>query len=492
MAYYNKQVIDLKAASGITTDQSNEHQRRWTEKGWADAARRGNYDPTRRDLNFEIGCGGVVQPIDKSKSIPQRIKATLAERGIEDPNVKRLAAGKEPNRRTVVNIIFSGSRERMHELAFGNQYVNLEHGADNSCITRCSDIEGWAKDVYQFCCDKWGEDNIVGFYAHLDETSPHIHCTLLPIVNNKFSFRKLFAGESNTRLEFQERTRQLHDELAVVNEKWGLIRGSDKRETGARHRTSEEYWLALRAACDELEIEINGKQRTLDELYTDIRKAETKVKSLTTMISNLEHKIDDLNAELESLNDDLAAGRGDQSDLLERIANLEREVRLARSKLEEKREKLKQANWQHDDLLRKIESAKVTASNLATQNTAMEKDRNTLLRMRIIDSGYATIVNEVRKMYRMLTPEQRSTLNNDFVETLAEKPIELIKCALMLALGYIDSATSFAESCGGGGTTSDSKWGKDPDEDDRKYAYRCLMNANRMLRPAGVRQSMKR
>ena len=140
-------------------------------------------------------------------------------------------------------------------------------------------------------------------------------------------------------------------------------------------------------------------------------------------------------------------------------------------------------------MLAKIESAKIIASDLNAHNNELQKDRNTLLRMCIIDAGYATIVNEVRKMYRALEPGQCENLNEDFVQVLAEKPIELIKCALMLALGYIDSATSFAESCGGGGASSDMKWGKDPDEDDRKFAYRCLMNANRMLRPSGATRS---
>ena len=52
----------------------------------------------------------------------------LRERGITDPNAKLC----EPKYRTVANIIFGGSRERMHEIAFGNQRVDLTHGADNS------------------------------------------------------------------------------------------------------------------------------------------------------------------------------------------------------------------------------------------------------------------------------------------------------------------------------------------------------------------------
>ena len=225
-----RQVLDCSPSAGITTNQSNEHQRRWSEKNWERAAKNGNYDITRAHLNFEIARGGIVQPIDTSKSIPNRMRETLRVRGIADPNDEMKRKGKEPNRRTVVNIIFGGSRDRMHELAFGSQTVNLEHGADNSHITRCKDIEDWAKDIYRFACDKWGEDNIVGFYVHLDEKNPHIHCTLLPITQqNKFSYKELFAGSDKN--DFRERTIQLHNELAVVNEKWGLGRGLSKTVT---------------------------------------------------------------------------------------------------------------------------------------------------------------------------------------------------------------------------------------------------------------------
>lgn len=71
----------------------------------------------------------------------------LAARGIKDPNANPKAVMK---RRTVAQFIFGGNRERMHELAFGDQRVDLTKGADNSGITRHKDIEEWAKDVYEF------------------------------------------------------------------------------------------------------------------------------------------------------------------------------------------------------------------------------------------------------------------------------------------------------------------------------------------------------
>ena len=51
---------------------------------------KGNLDRSREHLNFEI-VGGKIQPIDKSKSIGQRLAENLAERGIKDPNANLAA-----------------------------------------------------------------------------------------------------------------------------------------------------------------------------------------------------------------------------------------------------------------------------------------------------------------------------------------------------------------------------------------------------------------
>lgn len=58
--------MDIKVTKGLAS-VSNEELRDWTEKGWNQAMREGNYDRSREDLNFEIGPGGMVAPIDKSR-----------------------------------------------------------------------------------------------------------------------------------------------------------------------------------------------------------------------------------------------------------------------------------------------------------------------------------------------------------------------------------------------------------------------------------------
>lgn len=479
-----KQVIDFHAMAGMSANQSNEHQRRWSDRSWNVAVKGGNYDRTRAHLNFEVARGGIVQPIDQSKSIPRRIKETLAERGITDPNEEMKRKGKEPNRRTVVNIIFGGSRDRMHQLAFRSQTVNLEHGADNSHITRCKDIEDWAKDIYAFACDKWGEDNIVGFYVHLDEKNPHIHCTVLPITQrNKFSFKELFAGKD--KIEFKERTLRLHNELAEVNARWGLGRGQSIMETGARHRTSEEYRRELRQECDDLELDIAEKHETLRDLYADIRKAEKRCKGLTTMIRNLETKEQEQTEQLEQLEVQVASGADNAEELNRRISDLQAQLRSTTSNLADKRDKLKKADRQLADLNDEVDTLKHQASNLKKERDNHGADINEQVRLRMADAVLGKTLMEYGKAIDSMTPEQRKAIGNDFITHLAEKPGEIISCAMYLFAGYVDGAIQFAKgSGGGGGSTSDLKWGRDSDEDDARFAFRCMVQAHKMLKPA--------
>ena len=121
MGTSSKQVMDIKVTKGLAS-VGNEELRDWTEKGWNQAMREGNYDRSREHLNFEIRPGGMVAPIDKSRPLTRRMAENLASRGIKDPNEGQV----EPRFRTVVNFIFGGSTERMRELAFGNQKVDFE------------------------------------------------------------------------------------------------------------------------------------------------------------------------------------------------------------------------------------------------------------------------------------------------------------------------------------------------------------------------------
>ena len=57
------------------------------------------------------------------------------------------------------------------------------------------------------------------------------------------------------------------------------------------------------------------------------------------------------------------------------------------------------------------------------------------------------------------------------------------KTAILLFAEYIDAATTIAAQSGGGGGGATSGWGRDKDEDELSWAYRCAMMANRLCRP---------
>lgn len=79
-------------------------------------------------------------------------------------------------------MIFSGDHDVLYNLAFGNQKLDTsDPNADHSHVILQQGIMQWAKDTYDFACRKWGEENIVSFAVHCDETSIHAHVQTIPV-----------------------------------------------------------------------------------------------------------------------------------------------------------------------------------------------------------------------------------------------------------------------------------------------------------------------
>lgn len=126
----------------------------------------------------------------------------------------------------------------MRKLAFGDQPIS-ENG-NNWDVDSCSGIDRWAKDIYDFCCREFGEENVVSFIVHLDELNPHAHAVIVPITKDgRLSAKDMFGG--NDMNQARTRMRELHSRLAEVNEKYGLERGDDITITGAKHKSTETY-----------------------------------------------------------------------------------------------------------------------------------------------------------------------------------------------------------------------------------------------------------
>lgn len=176
-----KGVFHAGKSKSLSSGNAYENERR----GWSEESYRlknsnpiNNYDWSRRSLNFEV-VNGKIAPLGKQKkSLYRRYHDAL-----DAVNYKAYKDGSTNEQNTYVELILSGSTETMQKLAFGTQEVNYERNPEewhNWQITRCKEIEQFALESYEFACEQFGKENIIGFEAHLDETEPHIHVNLVP------------------------------------------------------------------------------------------------------------------------------------------------------------------------------------------------------------------------------------------------------------------------------------------------------------------------
>lgn len=543
-----KNVIDMRPSKGFSPSQGNEHLRRLDDCERAQKAR-WNYDPSREHLNFEVGKGGVVTEVNKFKTINQRIQENLDSRGIVNPNKKYIDQGLDPKYRTVANFILGGNREVMRNLAFGNQKVDWEHGADNSDLKRMPEIEAWAKDAYAFMCKKYGEQNIAAFVVHLDEANPHVHCTVLPLTEkNRFSFIKTFMGGVDSRDALSKYMENLHTEYAdEVGLKYGMERGDSIKETGAVHRTTEEYRRKLWKDAQEKEEEVRENIKTIEQqnstitnqrgiiasLNREIKHSAARLKTLATMIKNLETHKADLEQEIKKLNRDLAAGKISKEEADRKLSQINAEIKKTEEKIIDKADKLKVAESKlHDAEQRKAEleakaheAEEKRSSEEQKTALAVEKTAKAEGKYQVIKAKYKEIAPKVNlkvshefgslgfhmaaldmksclskygELRNSLSPSQRDFLDRtvgeifdgSLIENVAENSANLCSVAASLYLGYLNAATRIAQSCGGGGGPG-TGWGKRDDENDMDFRRRCFGMAMKMMKP-GRQQRLKR
>lgn len=496
-----KQVFDLREGKGMSAGQSTEHLRNYSVMD-PDAKKFGYYDPTRVNLNFEVGRGGVIKPVNKHYSIVQRFKDNLRRRGIEDPNEIKRKKGLEPNRNTVANIILGGSRDQMHKLAFGDQQIDLAKGADNRHVIRHPEIEKWAQDMYNYVARRFGEENIIAFVVHLDEKNPHVHCTLVPVnEKNKISYHDVFGHDKE---EARRTFLSLHNEVAEINKQYGLERGTDINTTGAKHRTSEEYWQWLKDRCGEMENNLQGKKEELDFLNKEYRRTDIKVKGLSKMLENMQVSRNDIQEEIRQLEEDVKEGRSNSDEIRQQIQHLNKELEEVDKKMKDKKEKLDQASQQLEMILDQKADAQHKYDDLQRAINREQQTLNEMSSTRIIEEsqaqGWREFATEAQQRFgnmdnyrQSLSYEERKhfdkiyddLIGGTILEDAAERGAEIIAVTAALYMGSIEQAMSFAQSRGGGGSSPGTGWGRKPDEDDEAFRGRCFLMARMMMRPPG-------
>ena len=283
-----------RAAIHVGTDKKsfssqvgNEAERRgWDEKRYqlknADIDKNNHYNYSRKRLNFEIIKGGKIVPLG-SQSVPlhERLQHRLDELGFKpymDAKRPDQVSRNSPN--CTVGIIFSGDHDVLNRLAFGEQKLNTsDPNADHSNVTLQKGIYDWALDTYRFACEKWGEENVIGFDVHCDETSIHAHVQTVPVeqvkkrgrIGSKYIHKdnpeKVLSTKEWRALPKEERDNYTKSEVAkgVVErvsyaKVWGE-RAKDKSQylsqlhTDYYNKVGHKYGLARGFSYDELSEE---------------------------------------------------------------------------------------------------------------------------------------------------------------------------------------------------------------------------------------------
>ena len=148
----------------------------------------------------------------------------------------------------------------------------------------------------------------------------------------------------------------------------------------------------------------------------------------------------------------------------------------------DKKMKLEQAKLQLDELQK-------NTSHIEARNRDIKADfEKTAIsyQQQIINKIWAQAgikaLAEIADIYPRMTSIHDSSLFDDsFAMDFINHGDKIIYCAMYLYIGYVNEATNFAESQGGGGTEI-KDWGRDKDEDEIEWIRRCLRQATRMVK----------
>lgn len=320
-----KASLHMSPMKGMDAAQGGENERRDWDKERYDRKEdsHGNinhYDWYRRKLNFEVVKGKICPQLSHTIPLHERIQNRLVELGFK---YYKNGARNAPN--VIMDFVIGGNQERMREMAFGNQVVNFESSdKKNSTVVRQKEIENWAIDTYRWLAKRYGEENIIAFNVHLDETTPHIHSQVIPVAEVKQRGRVKAGKERGTKMavsfagvvgegpkEYSAYKTEMHtDYFLQVGHKYGLERGTffddlspEEQAKRRGHMTKAQYnaYIQAEKKLKELDDNICDRAKNLAELNDEIKTAEKKLKSFTTMLNNLKEQKEHLEIDITAL-----------------------------------------------------------------------------------------------------------------------------------------------------------------------------------------------
>ena len=218
-----------------------------------------NADRTRTHLNREL--------VQFPEGVRNRTQA-IAHR-VETAGIRRKVG---TNQVRAIRVLLTGSNRDMKQIE-----------ADGRLDDWCNDSLQWLRETY-------GEQNIVSAVLHMDEKTPHIHATVIPIVTGER--RKAGQEEQNGKKKYRKknpqdvrlcaddvmarhRLKHYQDTYAQAMNKYGLQRGVDG--SLARHISTMQYYKQLVEQQDSLQENIENLLGLEEEAMKKLKQVKGEI-----------------------------------------------------------------------------------------------------------------------------------------------------------------------------------------------------------------------
>ena len=289
-------VLHLEKAKGNDTGMSAHIERTIHPK---------NADASKTHLNKEM----IAYPEgikNRTSSIQYRL---------DNANLKRKIG---TNQVRAIRIMLSGTHETMKEIEKNKQ------------------LDNWCKDNLNWLKETFGEENLVSAVLHMDEKTPHIHATIVPIVkgerrkakkdNNPQTYKKKNSNDNRLCADdimARNKLKHYQNTYATAMAKYGLRKGIEGSE--AKHISTAEYYRNLHEQNQQLEQEKNQKQSELKNIEKNIS-SKRIVENFANVITGsktkkLEQENEQMKKEMNILRIDNDREKGKLQDSVSKLEN---------------------------------------------------------------------------------------------------------------------------------------------------------------------------
>lgn len=232
------------------------------------------YDNLASANSHNLRLNKTEKHIDHSKSHLNEVLVSLGDDLISSVELKLKEVEKKPRKDAV----------KAFEVMLTASPGYFRESPENWGEYDQEKYEKWREASLKFLKDKF-KDNLVHVVVHLDEATPHIHATIVPIVekthNKRRTKEQIKNGEEGDQyvaktLDADSILKRnfyygIHDEYAAATEHLGLKRGV--KFTGAVHRTAKKFWKAIGAGVDDFKSKFKkfSIKKVVDNVMSDMK-----------------------------------------------------------------------------------------------------------------------------------------------------------------------------------------------------------------------------